>query len=66
MDRDFVILAAILAVIGSAGIYAGFISHPIMYVNSAVLFGYAGYVTWQAFRERNATTITTRRRIKNK
>ncbi|AIF85522.1 hypothetical protein NTE_03494 [Candidatus Nitrososphaera evergladensis SR1] len=62
MDRDFIILAAILVAIGLAGIYAGLISHPIMYINSAVLFGYAGYVTWQSFRVRKAAT--TRRRKK--
>jgi hypothetical protein len=51
MDHDFIILAATLAAIGSAGIYAGLISHPIMYINSAVIFAYVGYIIGQSFRE---------------
>jgi hypothetical protein len=56
MDRDFVILAAILTAIGSVGIYAGSISHPIMYINSAVIFAYTGYIITQTFRDRKVTT----------
>lgn len=55
MDRDFVILAAILAVIGSAGIYAGLISHPIMYITSAVIFAYLGYIIWQILGDPRVT-----------
>ncbi|AIF85508.1 hypothetical protein NTE_03480 [Candidatus Nitrososphaera evergladensis SR1] len=55
MDHDFIMLAVILAAIGSAGIYTGVISHPIMYINSVVIFGGLGYMVWQLDRDQRVT-----------
>lgn len=61
MDYDFIILIIILAIIGAAGIFVGFTYHPIMYVNSAVIFGFLGYFGWQMLRDGRAGKRETSR-----
>lgn len=37
MDRDFLVLAAILTILGLAGVCTGLTSHPIMYFDSVAI-----------------------------
>lgn len=47
MIIEFIILAGMMSTLDIIGIIEGYLYHPIMYVNSAVIFVMLGYFGYQ-------------------
>lgn len=52
MGGDFIILAGMLLVFATLGIYEGYTLHPVLYSNAVVILGTLGYFTFRYIQEK--------------